>query len=105
MALNRFTPDELAFFVRPRAWPDIIARFGSSGEEIRDKIIAADNTPPPNGGAGFLRWVDPAKSWVLTSFGRVYVQQEGMDGILEMSEAWFPPPAPLKPLEEEKGEP
>lgn len=101
--MKPFSPDELAFFVVPRVWPDIVARFGGKyTEELRDRVIAADDVPPPNGGAGFLHWTQATKTWTLTRFGRVYVLERGMPGILEMNEAWRPP-RPTTPDRSESG--
>lgn len=67
---RRFDRSELAFFAVPRTWREIEMRFGSEAktEPFRDCIILADN----EGGSGFLRYMQPIKSWVLTDRGKAH---------------------------------
>lgn len=67
---RRFDRSELAFFAVPRTWREIEMRFGleAKTEPFRDCIILADN----EGGSGFLRYMQPIKSWVLTDRGKAH---------------------------------
>ena len=87
---RQLTVKELAFFTVPRAWPEIMARFGAVHAEIRDGIILADS----DGGFGFLVWRDAGKAWVLTEKGRAWVTAMGSAKLLKDAGKWVPPAEP-----------
>jgi predicted RNA-binding Zn-ribbon protein involved in translation (DUF1610 family) len=69
-----FSREELAFFAIPRRWvPWIVGRFGDESD-VRDAIIHADD----DGGLGFLHWVSPEMSWVLSGRGKRWVGNEAL---------------------------
>jgi hypothetical protein len=65
---REFTRAEFAFFAVPRTWREIEMRFGpeAKSEEFRDAVILADD----EGGSGFLHYLHPKRSWVLTYAGK-----------------------------------
>jgi hypothetical protein len=69
MRSRTFSRVELAFFAIPRRWnPWIVARFGDDSD-VRDAIIHADT----DGGLGWLYWMAPKMSWVLSEKGKRWV--------------------------------
>lgn len=87
--LRSFEARELAFFWNPRAWPDIVARFGTDmpgSSDIRDAIIVVDD----EGGIGFLRWHANLGSWCLTDKGKTWVRNMVGPRILVKERDWKP---------------
>ncbi len=87
---RQLTVKELAFFTAPRAWPEIMSRFGAIHAEIRDGIILADC----DGGFGFLLWRQASKTWTLTDKGRNWVTAMGSARLLKEAAKWVPPEVP-----------
>lgn len=84
-------PEQLAFFVVARTWPEIVARFRGSCslERIREGIIHSDS----DGGLELLDWSRTTKRWVLTDKGRAWVRARTGLARLEAEATWVMPSA------------